>query len=300
MAATFSHRARSCSFFIHRWALGIALAAGFTLTAPASACPQFADLNGDEQVDVFDLLELLGQWGPCPQGTPCPADLTNSGGVDVHDLLFLLNHWGPAPLFDYGPAFENQEAVQIGIEMLGPNDPPTLPVAMYDRIVVDLDRLRDAVPFLQGQTHQPMKNIDRMMVGINPLASQAAYNCLNAFYGVTNEQYIFSHQGTDWYELHFPAPLNVAILAEAYLNTPAVQYADTSIGMGFDLVLWVAQVVDEKEDRWSWNVHWSQGPICTVDYVFETTADGELTLISFETGHKNEPWCPAPTESGFE
>lgn len=299
MAATFSQSARSYSLFIHRWAMGIALAAGLTLAAPASACPHFADLNGDEQVDVFDLLELLAQWGPCPQGESCPADLSNSGSVDVLDLLLLLNNWGPAPLFDYGPAFENQEAVQIGIEMLGPNDPPTLPVEMYDRIVADLELIRDAVPFLQDQTHQPFKNVDRLMVGINPLVSQGAYNCLNVFYGMTNANFIFSHQGTDWYELHFPAPLNVEALAEAYLNTPAVMYADSSVGLGFDFVFWIAQVVDEKEDRWSWNVLWSQGPLCSVDYVFETTVEGELTLISFVPG-KNEPWCPAPTEPRFE
>ncbi len=34
----------------------------------------FADLNGDGSVGVVDLLELLGDWGPCAKGC-CLADL---------------------------------------------------------------------------------------------------------------------------------------------------------------------------------------------------------------------------------
>jgi hypothetical protein len=57
----------------------------------AAACP--ADLNGDNVVDVFDLLALLAAWGPCASG--CPADLDGNGAVDVFDLLALLGDWGP-------------------------------------------------------------------------------------------------------------------------------------------------------------------------------------------------------------
>jgi hypothetical protein len=45
-------------------------------------------------VDVFDLLILLGNWGPCAGGEPCPADLNGDGSVDVFDLLILLGNWG--------------------------------------------------------------------------------------------------------------------------------------------------------------------------------------------------------------
>lgn len=53
------------------------------------------DLNRTGTVDVFDLLVLLDQWGPCR--APCPADLNNSGSVDVFDLLLLLDNWGTCP-----------------------------------------------------------------------------------------------------------------------------------------------------------------------------------------------------------
>jgi trimeric autotransporter adhesin len=58
-----------------------------------------ADLNCDGVVDVFDLLILLGAWGPCAGEQPgadgsCAADLTGDGVVDVFDLLSLLGSWG--------------------------------------------------------------------------------------------------------------------------------------------------------------------------------------------------------------
>jgi hypothetical protein len=52
-------------------------------------CP--ADLDDSGTVDVFDLLQLLGTWGPCAD---CAEDLDGSGAVDVFDLLELLGAWG--------------------------------------------------------------------------------------------------------------------------------------------------------------------------------------------------------------
>lgn len=48
------------------------------------------DLNGDDAIDVNDLLAVLGAWGPCPARSDCPADLNVDGAVDVLDLLEIL------------------------------------------------------------------------------------------------------------------------------------------------------------------------------------------------------------------
>ncbi len=54
-----------------------------------------ADLDGDGQVGVKDLLILLGSWGPCPDPPECcPADIDGDGQVGVKDLLNLLGQWG--------------------------------------------------------------------------------------------------------------------------------------------------------------------------------------------------------------
>jgi hypothetical protein len=48
------------------------------------------DLDGDGEVDVNDLLELLGAWGACPG---CHEDIDGNGAVNVADLLILLANW---------------------------------------------------------------------------------------------------------------------------------------------------------------------------------------------------------------
>jgi subtilisin family serine protease len=52
------------------------------------------DITDDGVVDIADLLELLANWGPCPEIGPCPADLDENGFVDIADLLLLLGYWG--------------------------------------------------------------------------------------------------------------------------------------------------------------------------------------------------------------
>ncbi|TVQ54792.1 MAG: hypothetical protein EA377_04830, partial [Phycisphaerales bacterium] len=56
---------------------------------PAPTCT--GDLNDDFTVNVFDLLQLLENWGACPG---CAADLNDDGTVNVFDLLLLLENWG--------------------------------------------------------------------------------------------------------------------------------------------------------------------------------------------------------------
>ena len=58
-----------------------------SVTAPCRR----SDLDISGNVDVGDLLEVLGTWGPC---AACNADLDESGGVDVTDLLQVLAEWG--------------------------------------------------------------------------------------------------------------------------------------------------------------------------------------------------------------
>ena len=51
-------------------------------------CP---DINGDNYVNVSDLLTIIDQWGL----TDSPADLNEDGIVDVSDLLMVIGNWGP-------------------------------------------------------------------------------------------------------------------------------------------------------------------------------------------------------------
>ena len=55
------------------------------------SCP--ADIDGNQTVNVADLLGLLSNWGPCDG--QCAGNLDGNTVVDVNDLLLLLADWGP-------------------------------------------------------------------------------------------------------------------------------------------------------------------------------------------------------------
>ncbi|OGY22166.1 MAG: hypothetical protein A2113_03480 [Candidatus Woykebacteria bacterium GWA1_44_8] len=52
--------------------------------------PKPGDLNGDDQVDIFDLSILLSSWG----ASGGVADINNDGTVNIFDLSILLSNWG--------------------------------------------------------------------------------------------------------------------------------------------------------------------------------------------------------------
>lgn len=53
-----------------------------------------ADVTGDLQVNVADLLAVINAWGAC---AGCPADITGDGLVNVSDMLAVINAWGACP-----------------------------------------------------------------------------------------------------------------------------------------------------------------------------------------------------------
>jgi hypothetical protein len=59
--------------------------------------PTPGDINGDQIVNVADLLAVINSWGSCANPSNCPADVAPPGGddaVNVADLLFVINNWG--------------------------------------------------------------------------------------------------------------------------------------------------------------------------------------------------------------
>lgn len=61
-----------------------------------TACP--ADINGNNVVNVTDMLAVINAWGAC--AAQCPADIAPLCGddqVNVADLLATINAWGSCP-----------------------------------------------------------------------------------------------------------------------------------------------------------------------------------------------------------
>ena len=76
-------------YFLDDGRTGVAVAQAGGVSAPPG------DVNGDLVVDVADLLQLLGAWGPCADPCPptCAEDINGDCAVDVTDLLELLANW---------------------------------------------------------------------------------------------------------------------------------------------------------------------------------------------------------------
>ncbi|UCD75518.1 MAG: hypothetical protein JSV91_01100 [Phycisphaerales bacterium] len=53
-------------------------------------CP--ADVNFDTEVNIDDLFQVLGAWGPCDA---CPEDINEDGIVNIDDIFAVLGDWGP-------------------------------------------------------------------------------------------------------------------------------------------------------------------------------------------------------------
>ena len=64
-----------------------------------NTCP--ADITGDRNVNVNDLLATINAWGACPAPpAACGSDIAPKGGdgqVNVNDLLAIINAWGACP-----------------------------------------------------------------------------------------------------------------------------------------------------------------------------------------------------------
>ena len=52
------------------------------------------DINGDNVVNVLDLLAVIDDWGECAS---CNADTNDDGYVNVTDLLAIVEAWGACP-----------------------------------------------------------------------------------------------------------------------------------------------------------------------------------------------------------
>lgn len=56
------------------------------------------DIDGDGEIGIEDVGDMIAAWGPCPGAPdPCPGDLDGDGLVGITDFLDLLSLWGPCP-----------------------------------------------------------------------------------------------------------------------------------------------------------------------------------------------------------
>jgi len=260
-------------------ALGAIAAIGVSQASLAvRPCPPVIVCSG--AVNVTDLLSIISNWG----GTGS-SDVNSDGITDVQDLLAVINAWGPCTM-DFGTAYANTEAHQIGLEMLGPGGALTLSQEKYDRIVRDLQLIRAAYPALANQIHSLAWAPNQLLVSVaNP--QNADYLCHNTYYRVTNIQPLFS----TWYTLTFAGKINVERLAQIYIANASISFAEPNGFIGGQNY-W--EPTDLGGDTWRWNIDdgWHDcfdGCDCHKVYVIDIDLAGNLTLVSYQ--QFGQSWC---------
>lgn len=271
------------------------LCVGRAPAAPPCCIP--GDANGDLTIDPLDVPVFVGALmdpGGADSGALCSSDLNRDGSVDGADVAgFVAVLVQPdAGLFDYGPPRANAEAEQIGLETLGPAGPLLLDDPTYDRIVTDQALIRADTPALANEPHSMAWAPDQLIVKVLLGLPRDAYQCLNVFYRVMDEQFMFTSGGGDWYVLTFAGKANVEALGRIYRTAPEVELADPN-GLIGGANFWTPS--PQLGGVWRWEIDDGfmdcfDGCDCHRLYVYETTADGVATLLSFqEVGFS---WCP--------
>ena len=80
-----------------RWDIGAGetVICGYKINLNFEGINCLSDINGDQNVNIHDLLALVAAWGDCPD--PCSADINEDQVVNIHDLLALVAAWGECP-----------------------------------------------------------------------------------------------------------------------------------------------------------------------------------------------------------
>ncbi len=58
------------------------------------ACECLGDIDEDGEIEIDDLLKVVGYWGEWMEDTVCEVDFNRDWKVDIEDLLYVLNRWG--------------------------------------------------------------------------------------------------------------------------------------------------------------------------------------------------------------
>lgn len=271
--------------------LAVALLASWS-PAEGQVCCLAGDTNVDLQVDGEDvglfIEALIDPSGMDPRAL-CAADVNKSASIDLGDVAPMVAALlEPASvLFDYGPPRENAEAEQIGLEMIGAAGPLLVHDRKYARIVQDLASIRAAEPRLVTEIHSMAWLPNELIVKVFPDVPHDDYDCLNAYYQVTDIDNLFG----DWWVLTLSGNVNIPALAAIYVEAPEVEYAEQN-GLIGGQNYWVPTIL--AGDVWSWDIDdgwWDcfDGCDCHRYYVFETDAIGNVTLISYQ--EVGMSWC---------
>jgi hypothetical protein len=177
--------------------------------------------------------------------------------------------------------------------MLGPDGSLCVSDWAYERIVSDLDLIRDFEPSLVDEPHSPAWFPDQLRVWVYRGLSRQRYECYNSYFGLVEERLVSEYPDYQEYLLTFSGNFNIPRAAFAYETAPEVHAAEPYFVIGGEN-FWSPT---PSTRTWHWQVdngflNCFDGCDCHRLYEFETDIGGQVTLLKYnEVG---EPWCEFP------
>jgi hypothetical protein len=274
----------------HILMLTLGLLAFVRTAALGTECDLPGDVNLDGNVDLADYGQLAACLAGPGEATPPPdcssedfaqADTDDDGDVDLGDFNELAHNFGLSR-FPYGPHRENVEAEMLAMDLSGALRAPDKP---YDRILRDLQLIREAYPELVTVIDDPDYMPNELLIGLDTSGSTEEYDALNEYYFVIDEEV-----HTSFRVLTFCDNLNAPVLAELYAAVPEVDWADPNWFIGIDDYITITEIGDKMRYDIDDGFHdCFDGCDCHRLWVIDVDLDGVVTLVSYtEEGY---PWC---------
>jgi len=210
----------------------------------------------------------------CSPDTFARADLDGDGDVDLHDAS-LMSKLAGFTYFDYGPSRNNLEAELLAMAV---SRQLRAPDTEYDRILRDLDLIREEYNDLRSVIDDEDYVPTEMLVGVDDTVPLDDYHTLNEFYGVLDEEI-----HTFYRLLTFCDNLNMPELGPKYETVPGINYAEPNYWIGIDDYI----TIEVIGDVYRYNIDDGfldcfDGCDCHREWLIDVDQAGTVTLISYE------------------
>ncbi|MCH7596223.1 MAG: hypothetical protein IID35_06650 [Planctomycetes bacterium] len=153
------------------------------------------------------------------------------------------------------------------------------PDEVYDRVVRDLQHIRDTYPVLTDVVDGPDYAFDQLIVRLEPPDPWVGYEDMNTFYQVVEDRVLSA--SLEIHVLTFCDNLNARVLATVYETLPEVLYAEPGWSTGFPDRISVEELGETYRYTFRDGYNCFDGCGCFRTWVIDVEYDGALTLVSY-------------------
>ncbi len=190
-------------------------------------------------------------------------------------------------MFDYGPHRLDAEAEQLAMHFAGTLRAPD---AEYDRILRDLQLIREAYPFLTAVVDEPDYMPNKLVLRLEAPGPWPNYEALKYYYQVTNDEIIIP--SLDIHLLTFCDNLNAHVIGPEFAALADVRYAEPDYLVGWaNRISIVVFATDYRYTILAGFHDCFDGCDCDRTWVLDVADDGTVGFVSYQEDDHGWSWC---------